>query len=470
MSNNKTLIPTKEGNLSTRESAIIGAIRIYLLAAVIGLVTGGLASAFHYCLDRAVDLHAKVASLFSGSSMNETLAAALLGAAMAAIAAVLVRTFAPEAAGSGVQEIEGALQGLRNIRWQRVIGVKFVGGVLAIGAGLLLGREGPTIHMGGCVGKMIGGKTKSDGHTMNTLVAAGAGAGLSTAFSAPLAGVIFVTEEMRKRFDYNFVSLHAVIIACVIAKVVNDQVFGMTPPLPLHLRSWLPAALDLQEVFVSVSLYLILGILIGVCGTGFNTGLVACLRITDRLSHTTMLFVASTLGAAGGALLVVAPEFAGGGESMIRIVFSSAPALGVVVVLFAGRVLMTFLSYSAGVPGGIFAPMLALGTLIGIGFGSFVQPFFPYAELYGGAFAIAAMGGLFAATVRAPLTGIVLVAELTGNFELLTVMILTCLTASVTAQLMGSNPIYEVLLARTLGAQSKPGYGERAVGAIKGGW
>jgi H+/Cl- antiporter ClcA len=99
-----------------RGSSIINAMRIYLLAAVIGLVTGVLASAFHYCLEKAFHLHQQIAALFSGSSMNAVLAAALLGAAMTAIAVILVRGFAPEAAGSGVQEIEGALQDLRNIR------------------------------------------------------------------------------------------------------------------------------------------------------------------------------------------------------------------------------------------------------------------------------------------------------------------------------------------------------------------
>jgi CIC family chloride channel protein len=436
--------------MSKRESAIRNAMRIYFLAVVIGLVTGVLSSAFHYCLQKVFYLHGKVAASFSGSSMNEALAAALLGAAMTAIAVILVRGFAPEAAGSGVQEIEGALQGFRNIRWQRVIGVKFIGGVLAIGAGLLLGREGPTIHMGGCVGKMVGEKTKSDGHTMNTLLAAGAGAGLSAAFSAPLAGVVFVTEEMRRRFNYNFVSLHAVIIASVVAKVVNDQVFGLGPSLPINLKILLPTSPGPEEISLVVSLYIVLGIIIGVCGAGFNTAMLGCLGISDRLSRTAMLLIASALGAAAGALMVIRAGYVGGGDRLIQIVFSSLPGLGFLLALLAVRALMTFLSYSTGVPGGIFAPMLALGTLIGIGFGFFGQALFPQAGLHPGAFAVAAMGGLFAATVRAPLTGIVLVAELTASFELLPQMIITCMTASITAQMLGSKPIYELLLNRML--------------------
>ena len=454
--------------MSERESAIINAMRIYLLAVVIGFGAGVLSSAFHYCLQKVFYLHDKVAALFSGSNMNATLAAALLGAAMMTIAVILVSGFAAEAAGSGVQEIEGALKGLRNIRWQRVIGVKFISGVLAIGAGLLLGREGPTIHMGGCVGQMIGEKTNSDGHTMNTLIAAGAGAGLCAAFSAPLAGVIFVTEELRREFNYNFVSLHAVIIASIVAKVVNDQVFGMGPSLPINLKILLPTSPDPEILFINVPLFLVLGVIIGVSGAGFNTAILGCLDLSDRLSRPVKLFVASALGAAAGALMIVGPEYVGGGDRMIQTVFSSHPALGSLVALLAVRALMTFLSYSSGVPGGIFAPMLALGTLIGISFGSIGQAFFPHAGLHPGAFAVAAMGGLFAATVRAPLTGIVLVAELTASFNLLPAIIITCLTASITAQMLGSKPIYEQLLNRTLKAQPSPGNGERDVGAMKG--
>jgi CIC family chloride channel protein len=114
------------------------------------------------------------------------------------------------------------------------------------------------------------------------------------------------------------------------------------------------------------------------------------------------------------------------------------------------RAVMTFLSYSIGVPGGILAPMLALGTLIGLSFGCLAQDVFPNTAFLSGSFAIAAMGALFAATVRAPLTGIVLVAEMTDSFELLPALIITCMAASITSEFLGNKPIYDLLLARTL--------------------
>ena len=109
----------------------------------------------------------------------------------------LVRRFAPEAGGSGVQEIEGGLEGLRALRWQRVLPVKFVGGLLALGGGLVLGREGPIIQMGGNLGKMIADCRDLPPPVERTLVAAGAGAGLAAAFNAPLSGILLVIEEMR---------------------------------------------------------------------------------------------------------------------------------------------------------------------------------------------------------------------------------------------------------------------------------
>ncbi len=197
----------------TQKPGVVGALSTILLAVLVGLFAGSLGAAFHYSLEKAFALHAAITSRFSDDPRIAVLVAASLGAVMAGAAYVLVRRFAPEAGGSGIQEIEGAMAGLRLIRWLRVMPVKFLGGVLAIGAGLVLGREGPTVHLGGCVGRMIGEKARASAETMNTLLAAGAAAGLSAAFGAPLASILFVMEEMRNRFSYTFVSIHAVALA-----------------------------------------------------------------------------------------------------------------------------------------------------------------------------------------------------------------------------------------------------------------
>ncbi len=133
----------------------------------------------------------------------------------------LVRRFAPEAGGSGIPEIEGALEELRPVRWWRVIPVKFIGGMGTLGAGMVLGREGPTVQMGGNVGRMVLDVLRIRGaEARHTLLATGAAAGLSAAFNAPLAGILFIIEEMRPQFRYNLISIKAVFIGVIMSSVV----------------------------------------------------------------------------------------------------------------------------------------------------------------------------------------------------------------------------------------------------------
>ncbi|QDT45879.1 H(+)/Cl(-) exchange transporter ClcA [Gimesia alba] len=433
-----------------RRLELKAAMRVYLLALIIGLGVGTLGSAFHYTVQTTSEIFNVIAKQFSDHKTLAVSIAAVLGALMVGISAFLVRRYAPEAAGSGIQEIEGIMSGLRPLRWRQLLPIKFFGGVLSMGAGLVLGREGPTIHLGGCVGQIVGEKANSNEETMNTLLAAGATAGLSVAFSAPLGAILFMIEEMRRRFKYNFVSLHAVILASITANTVNDQVFGTLPQLPVQLQTWLPKFPPPENLLTSLPFHLLLGALIGALGAGFNTVLLKCLRISDRLNPRTMQIIACSVGAVAGALMVVAPEYVGGGEALVKEIFDKSPVLGFLLALLIVRAILTFLSYSMGVPGGIFAPMLALGALIGTIFGNIAQELAPHAHIYPGSCAIAAMGALFAATVRAPLTGIVLVAEMTASFNLLPAMIITCMTASVVAQSLGSKPVYDMLLERTL--------------------
>ena len=435
---------------------VTGGLIVCLLATLVGVVAGSIGAIFHYSVDSVVGIYAVLVKSLADNPLLTAFCAALLGVLMTATSFTLVRRLAPEAAGSGVQEIEGALVGKRPLRWWRVIPVKFFGGVLSIGAGLVLGREGPSVHIGGCVGRMIGEKAKAAADTMNTLVAAGAAAGLSAAFGAPLASVLFVTEEMRGKFRYTFLSVHAVALACIAAKIMNDQVFGRGPLLPLELKMNLTDAGPVaDEIYGYAPLFLCFGALIGLGGAAFNAILLKCLHTTDRLGLRSKFVFVVCIGGIAGALTAMAPEFADGGESMIETVFFKSPAVGFLLVLAVARAAVVFCSYSAGVPGGIFFPLLTLGAVSGMAFADLVQYIVPGLPIHPSVLALAAMGGLFAATVRAPLTGIVLVSELTWSYQLLPPLILTCFAASLTAQLLGSRPVYELLLERTLALEAR---------------
>ena len=265
--------------------------RIYGLALLCGLVAGGLGSAFHYLCDLSgrwrtelvatggtpwgplpslpVLGEAGIHAAWTGLPLAERIVLLGIGIALVlALARFLVRRYAIEAGGSGIQEIEGFLAGQRPLRWLRLLPVKFVGGVLAIGTGLVLGREGPTVHMGGASGMGVAKLFGCSRGEVNTLVAAGAGAGLAAAFNAPLAGLIFVIEEMRRQVGYSFRGYHAIIIACFAATFVTERVMGVGPQLAL------PPA---NPALSTYPLFAVLGIVLGIAGVGFNRGLLMTL-------------------------------------------------------------------------------------------------------------------------------------------------------------------------------------------------
>ena len=155
-----------------------------------------------------------------------------------------------------------------------------------------------------------------------------------------------------------------------------------------------------------------------------------------------------------GVLGLIQPAAAGGGFNLIPIAAAGNFSVGLLLFIFIARVITTLLCFSSGAPGGIFAPMLALGTLLGTAFGMAVTPMLPAYHLDAGTFAIAGMGALLAASIRAPLTGIVLVLEMTDNYQLILPMIITCLGATLLAQFLGGKPLYSTILERTLAKQA----------------
>lgn len=426
----------------TRDDKII---IIYIVSVIVGLLTGLFGAIFQIWIDKLAFLIKQCLYVLQQYHIPLPFSSAIFTMIMVLFAWLLVKTIAPEAAGSGVQEIEGALLHERPIHWVRLLPVKFFGGILTIAAKMVMGREGPTIQMGGNFGEMAGRLCHVSREKCDTLVAAGAAAGLATAFNAPLAGVLFVIEEMRNEFNYSFLNFKMVLIACVVATMVLHAIIGPQPVLPMNVFS--------MPNMKSLWLFFFFGILVGLVGLLFNEMLMHLLYLSDRFSSWFMFLLVLAVSLVVGLLAVLEPQTVGGGYEIIEQALTFYPEASVLFLLFVARFATTMICYMTGVPGGIFAPMLALGTILGLMVSHFTSWILPDTTIHPGMFAVAGMGGLFAAAVRAPITGIVLVVEMTSNYQLILPLMITCLTSTTIVQLADNLPIYTQLLERTLKRQ-----------------
>jgi len=422
--------------------------RYLALAVVVGVGAGTIGSLFHLTLNTLLHWPTLLRSLVGGPLLVLVAAIITMTATIAAVA--LVRHLAPEAGGSGVQEVEGAMGGLREVHGARVLPVKFFGGIASIGAGLVLGREGPTIHIGASVAAMLAARFRLNATERSGLLAAGAAAGLACAFNAPVAGVLFVIEETRRQFPYRFSTYMAVIIAALLATVMTQLIGGTGADLSMVAPEMRLAMLPL---------FVLLGCLLGGVGVLLNAAILKALAFAGAAEKKVPYLYPAMVGLVVGALLVLLPSSATGGEGLIPGWVRERPGIAALLVLSAVRFCTSVASYSTGVPGGIFAPILSLAACVGLAFAGLVSLIVPDAAGGSGAFAIAAMGGLFTASVRSPMVGVVLTLELTGAYEVTLPLLATCLSASLAAHLLGGKPIYEQLLERTLAlAGAKPSH------------
>lgn len=414
---------------------------IYATAILLGLIVGVIGSFFQIGINLLTN-YLNQAEILLGQGKWALFLSIVSSMFLAGGAFLLMRKFAPEASGSGVQEIEGALLHQRTIYWRRLIPIKFLGGIMAISSKLVLGREGPTIQIGGNLGDMLGDIFGFSSERRDALIAAGAAAGLAAAFNAPLAGVLFVLEEMRSQFNFSFINLKTVAIACMSATISLHFILGSGPDIVMPIFS-LPS-------LESLILFFFFGIIMGLIGLYFNKGLMFGLKIVDKMNFNQHLSYVLLVAALIGTLAFYYPDTVGGGYNIIHQALTINSSLSFLLVVFLIRYCLSILSYSTTVPGGIFAPMLALGTIIGTAFYTAVSPYIHDSSIYAGMFAVAGMGSLFAAAVRAPITGIILVVEITQNYSLILPLMVSCLTSTTILQLAGNPPIYTQLLERTM--------------------
>ena len=305
----------------------------------------------------------------------------------------------PLISGSGIPQLEGEMAGKLEQKWYRVLPAKFLGGFLCLLGGLALGREGPSIQLGAMAGKGISrgldrGKTEE-----KFLLTCGAGAGLSAAFHAPLAGVMFSLEEVHKNFSVSALlsvmtaSLTADFLATAVLGTDSIFQFAITRELPVHFY-WMVLGL---------------GVILGVLGAFYNWFTLKVQSLYDRatfLNSTGKILIPFFCA---GILGFTAPELLGSGHDLIEKLTSVDMLLGTAVFLLVGRFLFSAVSFGSGAPGGIFFPLLVLGGYMGGIFAMAGIRLWGLDPVFLNNFVLLAMAGYFAAVVRAPLTGIILI-------------------------------------------------------------
>lgn len=359
------------------------------------------------------------------------------------IAVALVNKFIPAAAGSGIPQVTGEIRGFGNPVWWKVIIGKFIGGSLAVFGGLSLGREGPSVQLGGMAAKGIARLTKADKTTELRMISCGAGAGMAAAFNAPLAGIMFVLEEIHHTFDKSILCMG--IVATITADFVSKIFFGQSTTFNYDTVNF-----PLKDYW----LLIILGVVLGISGVCYNFIMVKAQdnykKMTAIPNYIKMPFIFIVSGAVG----IVLPQILCGGHSMVELLLTQHPSLYALSILLISKFLFGVISFASGAPGGTLYPLCIIGAYIGAIFGEvFINPLGLGPEFYE-EFVVIGMAGLFASIVRAPITGIVLVYELTGNMNNILPIATVSLISYAVANLIGVTPFYESLLERITNPES----------------
>lgn len=340
----------------------------------------------------------------------------------------------PMASGSGIPQVEGVvLWGLR-MRWFLVLPIRFLGGIVCGMFGLSLGREGPSIQIGGATSQAISHAMKRGGIEENYLITSGAAAGLSAAFNAPLSGMMFALEEVHRNFSP--VILISATFASLSADFVSKYWFGLTPVLDF---TRLPQ-LNLDEYIWMVPL----GIIAGIVGSLMNRLLLALQTLFNRMPAMLRPIISLLIALPIGLWV---PQVLGGGEELINFAEHATTGIGVLLLLMVLKMLFTSTSFASGVPGGIFMPILAVGTLAGSAFAVGLTEF-GYCSKLIPLFAVCAMAGTLSASVKAPVTSILLTVEMSGTLVHMLPVTACAFTALLVSDLFHVKPIYEALLER----------------------
>ncbi|HHK7146313.1 TPA: chloride channel protein [Streptococcus pneumoniae] len=367
---------------------------------IVGLIVGIIVGSFRFLIEKGFHLIQGVYQ-DQGYLVRNLFVLVLFYILICWLSAKLTRS-EKDIKGSGIPQVEAELKGLMSLNWWGILWKKYVLGILAIASGLMLGREGPSIQLGAVGGKGIAKWLKSSPVEERSLIASGAAAGLAAAFNAPIAALLFVVEEVYHHFSRFF--WVSTLAASIVANFVSLLMFGLTPVLdmpdniPPMTRAYYPILAFILIIPVGIFL----------------------------------------------------PQIIGGGNQLVLSLTEQNFSFQVLLAYFLIRFIWSMISYGSGLPGGIFLPILALGSLLGalvgvicVNLGLVSQEQFPI-------FVILGMSGYFGAISKAPLTAMILVTEMVGDIRNLMPLGLVTLVSYIIMDLLKGTPVYEAMLEKML--------------------
>ncbi|MBN2571674.1 MAG: chloride channel protein [Ignavibacteriales bacterium] len=348
----------------------------------------------------------------------------------------IIHFFAPEAKGHGVPEVMSSILMKGGRIRSRVAVVKSVTSAITIGTGGSVGREGPIIQIGAGLGSTIGQLLKFPTRQLKTLVGCGAAAGIAAAFNAPIAGALFALEIIL--MDFAVVHLSPIIVASVMATVVSRALLG-------NFVEFAVPTYQLASPY-ELSFYLALGVLTAVVSYLF----IKLLYFSENIFDNKIKFpdyLKPMIGGLGiGLTALVFPQVLGMGYEVIDFALHSNLIWYLAILLVIIKIIATSLTLGSGGSGGVFAPALFIGAMLGCFFGVVVNYLFPNITADPGAYALVAMGGIIAGTMRAPITAIIMVFELTLNYEIILPLMITCIISTLLSTKLSRESIYTLKL------------------------
>ena len=354
----------------------------------------------------------------------------------------IIYFFAPEAKGHGVPEVMQAILLKGGAIRPRVAFVKTITSAITIGTGGSVGREGPIIQIGSSLGSMVGQFFRVPSRRLKTLVGCGAAAGIAAAFNAPIAGALFAVEIIL--MDFAVAQFSPIVISSVMATVISRSFEG-------DFAAFIVPKYELISPY-EIGFYFILGALSGVVSYLFIKALYSSEEyFDDKLKIPEYLKPA--LGGLGVGIIALAfPQVMGVGYDSINNALYGNMIWYIALALVFAKILATAVTLGSGGSGGIFAPSLFMGAMLGYFFGSFVHQYFPDITATPGAYALVAMGGLVAGTTRAPITAIIIVFELTNDYHIILPLMITCIISTILSARFSRESIYTLkLVLRNIG-------------------